>query len=301
MSVVFCLMLAAQLSGQRADLYDGLFEDSEGIQLPYCRPTKETLSKLISDEGRQRVYYQIANRELAKIRNEIDELRDLRLTDRDEKQRRAEKIKQLEEKSKEWVSYLGQPQKVLPTIPIDGVKTGMVGELFGVGLNHSRTKFIDSSYSAEIVQVLTDSTILISVSLPDGEFLGKTITFPKFGFFIEGIDTTDLVDGDTLDTLGVTFEVLGTRQYETVSGATSTVYVLKRFDMEPYMKSLTTYRKRQWTDATGKFSVEATFVESYKGRVYLRKDNGTVIELPVYKLSMVDRDWVDNEVKLLGR
>lgn len=49
---------------------------------------------------------------------------------------------------------------------------------------------------------------------------------------------------------------------------------------------------RKWTDATGQFSVEADFVEVKNGEVHLKKTDGSVIAVPVAKLSEADRSYV---------
>lgn len=49
---------------------------------------------------------------------------------------------------------------------------------------------------------------------------------------------------------------------------------------------------RKWTDATGQFSVDAEFVEVKDGAVHLKKTDGTVISVPVAKLSEADRGYV---------
>lgn len=49
---------------------------------------------------------------------------------------------------------------------------------------------------------------------------------------------------------------------------------------------------RKWTDSTGRFSVEADFVELVDGDVALKKSDGRVIRLPLEKLSEVDQQHV---------
>lgn len=46
---------------------------------------------------------------------------------------------------------------------------------------------------------------------------------------------------------------------------------------------------RTWTDATGKYKVEATFVELANGKVKLKTTEGKVITMPVEKLSAADK------------
>ena len=49
---------------------------------------------------------------------------------------------------------------------------------------------------------------------------------------------------------------------------------------------------RTWTDASGKYTVEAEFVARKQGKVYLKRQDGKVINLPLSKLSQADQDFV---------
>jgi hypothetical protein len=49
---------------------------------------------------------------------------------------------------------------------------------------------------------------------------------------------------------------------------------------------------RTWTDSTGTFSVEAELLHFAGGVVHLRKLDGTIITLPIERLSAEDQQWV---------
>ena len=49
---------------------------------------------------------------------------------------------------------------------------------------------------------------------------------------------------------------------------------------------------RQWADATGKFTVEADFVDFKDGKVQLKKADGSTITVPVERLSNADQKFV---------
>jgi hypothetical protein len=49
---------------------------------------------------------------------------------------------------------------------------------------------------------------------------------------------------------------------------------------------------RTWKDATGTFSLEAEFVEVTDGNVKLKKDDGTIVEVPISRLSSGDQQYV---------
>jgi hypothetical protein len=48
---------------------------------------------------------------------------------------------------------------------------------------------------------------------------------------------------------------------------------------------------RTWTSADGHFTVEAELVEVVKGTVKLRKANGTILNVPLEKISKADREY----------
>ena len=49
---------------------------------------------------------------------------------------------------------------------------------------------------------------------------------------------------------------------------------------------------RKWTDSTGKFSVEAEFVEFKDGKVRLKKEDGEIVTVPLEKLSQEDQQFI---------
>lgn len=51
---------------------------------------------------------------------------------------------------------------------------------------------------------------------------------------------------------------------------------------------------RIWTDASGKFSVQAKLIELRDGRVVLQRSDGKKIEVPVSELSPTDQKYLDN-------
>ncbi|HEX3999015.1 MAG TPA: SHD1 domain-containing protein [Pirellulales bacterium] len=57
----------------------------------------------------------------------------------------------------------------------------------------------------------------------------------------------------------------------------------------PVIHGLGPKTSRVWKDSSGKFSVEARFVEVYQDKVTLRKTNGQLIEVPIERLNAADR------------
>ncbi len=55
--------------------------------------------------------------------------------------------------------------------------------------------------------------------------------------------------------------------------------------------------ERTWTDAAGKFTIDARLVEFKQDWVQLRKSDGSIINVPLGKLSAADRDYVNSVYK----
>lgn len=191
------------------------------------------------------------------------------------------------------------------------LKPGDIGHLRG-GLSGPND---DVENSFMVVQVIDSSNMLIR-SHGKGHVADEAIVATprrETLLWITGVDTSDLVD-DSYIRLSQIMEVKGTRQYETASG-TNTVFVLSTFpvqDIEPIVGKLRGIAKRdateptkkqedairKWTDSTGTHSINAVFVKFLAGRVVLRKEDGSTIEIPVEKLSGEDRKWIEARAKL---
>jgi hypothetical protein len=52
---------------------------------------------------------------------------------------------------------------------------------------------------------------------------------------------------------------------------------------------------RTWTDSTGNYTVEAELVDFEDGKVHLKKGDGTIVSVPIEKLSNVDQAYVRGE------
>ncbi|NUQ64444.1 MAG: hypothetical protein HUU20_18415 [Pirellulales bacterium] len=57
---------------------------------------------------------------------------------------------------------------------------------------------------------------------------------------------------------------------------------------------------RKWTDSTGKYTVDAEFVDFKDAKVHLKKEDGTPLSLPLEKLSATDQDFVRKAAGLPG-
>ncbi|MCA9147356.1 MAG: Rieske 2Fe-2S domain-containing protein [Planctomycetaceae bacterium] len=54
---------------------------------------------------------------------------------------------------------------------------------------------------------------------------------------------------------------------------------------------------REWSDSTGTYKVKAYFISSTNGRVKLKRaDNGKFVDVPIEKLSEVDKKWLQTRI-----
>lgn len=155
---------------------------------------------------------------------------------------------------------------------------------------------------AKVVQVIDETTMLANVY-----FLGETTVW------LRGIDTAGVADGQELR-IGnkIVFHVSGTKKYETALGASRTVHVVEPIDVpaELYVKyaeitglkpaeqkkapSIPAAGLREWTDASGSFSVKARFRGMANGKVSLRTEDGRDLEVPLGKLSGADQKFIQD-------
>jgi len=56
-------------------------------------------------------------------------------------------------------------------------------------------------------------------------------------------------------------------------------------------------RRRTWTDTSGEFTIEAALLSKTPTTVTLQKEDGTSIQVPIEKLSEVDRDYLKSLAK----
>lgn len=61
---------------------------------------------------------------------------------------------------------------------------------------------------------------------------------------------------------------------------------------QPAMSTVSSASLRTWTDASGKFTIEAEFAGYAAGAVTLRKSDGSTISMPMEKLSQADQYWI---------
>jgi hypothetical protein len=54
---------------------------------------------------------------------------------------------------------------------------------------------------------------------------------------------------------------------------------------------------RTWTDLSGRHRVEATFVDFKDGKVHMRRNDGTLVDVPIESLSDADWDYVRQQVR----
>jgi hypothetical protein len=130
----------------------------------------------------------------------------------------------------------------------------------------------------------------------------RNMLIHDYRLWIEGVDTSELVDGDRTEFPGRLFEVKGSKTYETVDGGTATVkhLVVVEFDFEAREAAAKLRRLlpfRLWQDDSGKFSIVAKFIAFKGGNVTLERLDGKKKELPISRLSKDDQTLVREMVK----
>ncbi|MDA1054863.1 MAG: SHD1 domain-containing protein [Planctomycetota bacterium] len=142
-----------------------------------------------------------------------------------------------------------------------------------------------------VIQVLDDESMLA--------------TSYKRPFLLRGVPTKGIVDGGDFGPIRDEMKkallvVTGTETYDTAIGGTKTVFVVEPVQGE-LLKMVAAFvderdRKlctREWADSTGKFKVEAEYLEFKNSKVSLRKtDTGKTVEIALAQLDKTSRDWV---------
>ena len=68
--------------------------------------------------------------------------------------------------------------------------------------------------------------------------------------------------------------------------------IIRKTDLKKLRGKAAKLEKRSWTDATGKFSVEAKLSSRTATQVTLVKDDGKEVKLSIDKLSTTDQKWL---------
>lgn len=143
---------------------------------------------------------------------------------------------------------------------------------------------------AEVVQVIDGQNLLAEV--------GEQIVW------MSGLNTAGLVDKSRLSVGGKCWEVTRTRKYDTVIGAARTLFELSLYDTKPAVAdanarlrgTIRVEEPREFTFLEPESKVLATFVTFANGKVTLRKEDGSVITVPIMQLAREDREWVRDEM-----
>ncbi len=229
---------------------------------------------------------QLCEQQLVNLEKRMEDLQSELKTARRDANKRRDLMQEIDRTKKEIQSL---KDGALPSTHLNHFKLA-IGQVGTIGAD------------LEVLNVLGPEKILVApyfliregVKEPQGE-----------PFMIYGYPTQGVVDGQTLRRAGV-FEVTGTEQYTTVAGGAKTVFKITWYDadtLKPYLDKQAarldrpdadqTRPVRTWTDASGKFSVKASFAGSALGKVRLRKEDGSVIEVDLDKLSADDRKYIN--------
>jgi hypothetical protein len=164
--------------------------------------------------------------------------------------------------------------------------------------------FNANGYFPEVTQIIDGDNMLVTLQYDLGVNDKGVVVETKL-VWVQA-PTADLSDGERGVYLEKTFEITGTKQYKTAL-VTKTVPILKLVTEADRKARAAKARAdeeeritRDWTDTTGKHTVQAKFVRfKFEGSlVYLeRTDNGKLARIPISRLSKDDQAWVREEVK----
>ncbi len=194
----------------------------------------------------------------------------------------------------------------MPQLILDNLHVGAVGALeFPEGMIGDRTP------SFEVMQITDGTNMMVTM-------FGQRV-------WVSGVSTAGLVDGKKVE-LPQVFRITGTKTYKTAIGGSNTVFVFSPVDMEkmqPYLekenkKLFRQYQERReagarkkaaaekarwraaartWTDKTGKYKVFAEAVAYRGGKVHLRKEDRSIVTVPLSKLSFEDQKILRQKIK----
>ena len=193
----------------------------------------------------------------------------------------------------------------MPLLYLWKLELGQIGLLTGNSLrDNAKNKF-------EVMQVIDDYNMLIASqrNATTVDPLNVVETTKERWVWVSGVPTKGIVD-DSVVKLEQVFEVVDTKRYAAAIG-TNTVFVIQPFEIQSPDKLLAVlkvepkkpmpkpiepakpmYGEREWTSADGKFTVEATFIESEDGKVKLRLADKREIEVDVESLSEEDQAYL---------
>lgn len=201
----------------------------------------------------------------------------------------------------------------VPELNSTNLKPGMIGSLAWTG-------------DLEVQQVIDEETIRATAIVFEPQVVPGSIRVEQRErrggtFFLKGIKTAGLSDGQRFG--ASVYEVIEPRTYTTVAGARATSPVLVPFKMKevkPLLEKVSAEAKaemkqkqeeaaalakkeaeekqfREWTDKSGKFSIEARLKEFRDNQVWLVFRDGKEVGLPMLKLSDDDQKYVREELR----
>ena len=179
-------------------------------------------------------------------------------------------------------------------LPMREIKAGAIGTL---GNNHHL-------WSVTALQVIDKENVLASIEYGIATVpTGGGVNLGGEAVWLKGVSTEGVVDNRAFPHEGKVYQVVGTKQYPARNG-TSTVFVLEQLNIgerfgrqskKPLsMAEPEKIEVRKWSDASGSFSIEASFAGLSNGMVRLKKTDGSEVNVPLEKLSEADREWISS-------
>lgn len=160
----------------------------------------------------------------------------------------------------------------------------------------------------QVLQVVDDDSMLIQSHGKGytGNAANVAIRRVQKTAWVSGVSTAGITDDEYIP-LSQVFEVKGTKRYQTALGGSSTVFELRPFAIQDTMAfeaNLAADKPeakptgpifRTWTDATGKFTIEAKFAGIIAGKVNLLTKDGRKIQLEPERLCEADQEFLEEK------
>lgn len=180
---------------------------------------------------------------------------------------------------------------------------------------HKAAGGFEQFFSFETLQVIDETHVLVTVRHSKVNFQG--IPSRRDFFVMFEMPTSGMADDQELEELPGKWLVSGTHKYDTATG-TNTVFVVRQATDDELRAVANAEAERQkvaaqekfakrfaegkslWKDSTGKRSIEAIYDGFETGHVWLAKEDGSRVKVPLAKLSGKDRKRAIDTARAAG-
>jgi hypothetical protein len=126
----------------------------------------------------------------------------------------------------------------------------------------------------------------------------KHTTSTEGPFLLRGIDLSAKAT-DSIVELDGTFKITGVHTYQNVAGGTTSAFIVEPAKLMPVPRYPEAIRlePRSWSDASGRFARQGTYVGYDKGKVSIELTEGKTIDVELSKLDTESQAYVRKQIK----